>query len=199
MLCDDLHLGTYTDVQPSKINSEAAGIRSNGVYTAFPWQIESGGKMKVFNSFKIPENDEYKFSVNGPFLYGHSAQIIDFGFSPFADNLLCTGAEDGQVKLWVLPEEITSDIKECDGTLSGHTKKLSFVRFNPTANYALATAACDNTVKIWDVQRQENVLTYDDIQGNISGMHWNTNGSQIITVSKDKKMRVFDPRSVGAA
>jgi hypothetical protein len=45
---------------------------------------------------------------------------VDFEFSPFTDNLLATAAEDGHIKLWVLPEQVCQDITEDDGTLVGH-------------------------------------------------------------------------------
>ncbi len=39
----------------------------------------------------------------------HSAFITDFTFSPFDDRLLASGAEDGVIKVWQLPEELSGD------------------------------------------------------------------------------------------
>jgi coronin-1B/1C/6 len=76
---------------------------------------------------------------------------------------------------------------------------MSLIRFHPSADFTLASAACDNTVKIWDIQKQESTMTYADFQGNISAMSWNFIGSNLVTASKDKKVRVFDPRNPGTA
>ena len=42
-----------------------------------------------------------------PIIAAHSAFVTDFNFSPFDDRLLATGAEDGLVKVWQLPEELS--------------------------------------------------------------------------------------------
>ena len=47
--------------------------------------------------------------VQFPTIAGHSASVTDFTFSHFDDRLLVTGAEDGTVKLWELPEELGDD------------------------------------------------------------------------------------------
>ena len=44
-----------------------------------------------------------------PMVAGHSGFVTDFSFSSFDDRLLATSAEDGFVKLWQLPEELTKD------------------------------------------------------------------------------------------
>ena len=54
-----------------------------------------------------------------PMIAAHSAFITDFTFSPFHDRLLATGAEDGVVKVWQLPEELSGD-----ETLSSPTQVL---------------------------------------------------------------------------
>lgn len=104
MLTDEPYLGVYQDVRNSTTPSESSGVRSNGVYTCFPWHTGGGGLMSIFNAFQHDKLSDGKISPSGPFLRGHEAQIVDFEFSPFKDNLLATGAEDGHLKLWVLPE-----------------------------------------------------------------------------------------------
>jgi len=42
-------------------------------------------------------------------------------------------------------------------------------------------------------------MSYSDFSGNISALRWNPDGSNLITVSKDKKIRVYDPRSIETA
>jgi coronin-1B/1C/6 len=117
MLVDDPYCGVFQEVHSSTTPNESAGVRSNGVYTAFPWNTGSGGLMKVMNAYDVESLIDQKFDPSGPFLRGHSAQVVDFEFSPFSNNLLATGAEDGHIKLWVLPEKITGDITKEDADL----------------------------------------------------------------------------------
>lgn len=56
----------------------------------------------------LPLNSHGRF-VSFPTIAGHSAFITDFTFSPFDGQLLATGAEDGLIKLWQLPEELGKD------------------------------------------------------------------------------------------
>lgn len=56
----------------------------------------------------LPLNSHGRF-VSFPTVAGHSAFVTDFTFSPFDSHLLATGAEDGLVKLWQLPEELGKD------------------------------------------------------------------------------------------
>jgi coronin-1B/1C/6 len=81
-------------------------------------------------------------------------------------------------------------------TLTGHKRKVGTVRFSPTANNILATSASDFSVKIWDVEKGKDVLSVDGQHTDfISAAEWNWNGSQLATASKDRKVRVLDPRT----
>ena len=56
-------------------------------------------------------------------------------------------------------------------------------------------SGCDNTIIIWNVGTGEALLNLDDIHSDmIYNVSWNRNGSLICTASKDKKVRVIDPR-----
>lgn len=54
---------------------------------------------------------------------------------------------------------------------------------------------CDNVVIIWNVGTGEPLINLDDMHSDmIYNVSWNRNGSLICTASKDKKVRVIDPR-----
>lgn len=56
---------------------------------------------------------------------------------------------------------------------------------------------CDNVVIIWNVSTSEAVITIDEMHNDmIFSACWNRNGSLICTASKDKKLRVIDPRKM---
>ena len=67
--------------------------------------------------------------------------------------------------------------------------------FHPTADNVLATAAADMTVKLWDITKGEEKTSFDAFGDVVQGICWNWDGSQMAAVSKDKKIRLLDPRS----
>lgn len=59
----------------------------------------------------------------------------------------------------------------------------------------LLGTGCDNTIIIWNVGTGEALINLDDMHSDmIYNVSWNRNGSLICTASKDKKVRVIDPR-----
>jgi len=67
--------------------------------------------------------------------------------------------------------------------------------FNPVANNVLATSSTDFTVKLWDVEKGANMFTADGHTDIIQSVEWNYNGSSLASACKDKKVRVWDPRT----
>lgn len=59
----------------------------------------------------------------------------------------------------------------------------------------LPLPGCDNAILIWNVGTGEPLINLDDMhQDMIYNVSWNRNGSLICTASKDKKVRVINPR-----
>lgn len=59
----------------------------------------------------------------------------------------------------------------------------------------LLGAGCDNAIIIWNVGTGEALINLDDMHSDmIYNVSWSRNGSLICTASKDKKVRVIDPR-----
>jgi WD40 repeat protein len=127
---------------------------------------------------------------------GHSGEVLDLEFNPFHDSIVASCSEDGYAKIWKIPEGgLTEALETPVQSLSGHKRKVGTVNFNPVANNIIATTSTDYTVKIWDVEAGQ---TKFDISGHadiIQSSAWNYNGSLFSTASKDKKIRVVDPRA----
>lgn len=144
--------------------------------------------------------DFKKLDPSIPLLRSTGGNIIDFGISPFNDQLLITASEDAVLRMWVIPEDgLTTDVTEPDGELKGHSKKIALMRFHPCADYTMATTALDNSVKIWDIARQESSTQFRDLKNNCTSMEWSHNGSLLAVTTKDKTLTVFDPRLEGSA
>jgi coronin-1B/1C/6 len=122
--------------------------------------------------------------------------------NPFNDSLIASGADDGKVFLWRVPEGFTlhpnrnpDDIEDIGpvGKLSGHPRKVGHVLFNPAAENVLATASGDFTVKIWDIEAGNDKLTLK-LGDVVQSQSWSVNGSMLVTTSRDKRLRIWDVR-----
>lgn len=72
-------------------------------------------------------------------------------------------------------------------------RKVGQVLFNPAAENILASAAGDFTVKLWDIEAGSSKLNLK-VGEVIQSLSWSADGSQLVTTSRDKKLRIWDPR-----
>jgi coronin-1B/1C/6 len=77
--------------------------------------------------------------------------------------------------------------------LTGHLRKVGHVLFNPAAENVLASASGDFSVKLWDVEAGQAKLSLKH-KDTVQSLCWNAEGSQLVTTSRDKKLRVWDVR-----
>ncbi|XP_055003294.1 coronin-1C isoform X2 [Sorex araneus] len=98
--------------------------------------------------------------------------------------------------VWQIPENgLTLSLTEPVVVLEGHSKRVGIVAWHPTARNVLLSAGCDNAIIIWNVGTGEALINLDDMHSDmIYNVSWNRNGSLICTASKDKKVRLIDPR-----
>ncbi|OII77062.1 hypothetical protein cand_021890 [Cryptosporidium andersoni] len=147
---------------------------------------------------------------------GHNAGITNMSFSPFYNNILATSSDDKTIKIWSLPtsgeyydilnqdfmesqninrNEYILNITSPTSTLSGHEKRVYFCEFNHCADNILATASLDNKVVIWDMNKESEVFSMSNINCPCYDLKWNYLGTLLMTMNKDKKTRILDPRS----
>lgn len=166
-------------------------VKANGQFFAIPWQ-GGGGSLAV-----IRLNDPGKKKPDLPLLTGHSAQILDFDFNPFNDNVIATASMDGTTKIWGIPQGgLTENIKDALVTLDGDDKKVGICKFHPVASNVLTTAGTDNVnnpVRLWDIETGKDKCTVP-LPALPQSVSYNKNGSLFVTTTKDKKLRISDPR-----
>lgn len=78
---------------------------------------------------------------------------------------------------------------------SFHTSGFAPVSPSSVTGAVISILGCDNAIIIWNVGTGEALINLDDMHVDmIYNVSWNRNGSLICTASKDKKVRVIDPR-----
>jgi WD40 repeat protein len=161
----------------------------NGKYIAVSWNVGGGGAsgiLDVRNPSKLQDV---------ALLSGHRGAVLDLDWNPFNESILATSSNDATTKIWVIPEGGPRSTDQCAQDLRGHSKKVGTVKWNPVAENILASSGADFNVCVYDVRSGEAKATIGGHTNLISSCEWNYNGSLLATTSKDKKMRVIDPRS----
>jgi coronin-1B/1C/6 len=121
--------------------------------------------------------------------------------------VVASGGEDGKVAIW----KVESSLFEGWGSdhwvpqdfdpvvrIDASPRKIGQVLFHPTASLVLASASGEHTVKLWDLANPENprsiLVGHNDA---IQSIAFNPSGTLLATTCKDRKIRLFDPRTGG--
>jgi coronin-1B/1C/6 len=180
----------YDGVKPTRSAWDSNKVTASSKFVAVIWDTAGGGAFAV-----VDANNRGKVGQI-PLIAGHSGEVLDIEFNPFNDNIVASVSDDGYAKVWRIPD---SGLKENMTTpvqsLSGHKRKVGTLNHNPVANNVLATTSTDFTVKIWDIEAGQSFLDVTGHSDLIQSSTWNYNGELYATASKDKKIRVIDPRS----
>ena len=171
-------------------------LKTNGKYISVNWNASGGGAFAV-----IPVGEVGKSPDQVPLFRGHTAQVLDTDFDPFHDQRIASGSDDAKICIWEIPEDYSfhnyvdedgepKDIKPVK-ILSGHSRKVGHVLFHPVAENILASSSLDYTVRLWNIETGENIITlkHPDM---VTSMSFSYNGEHIATISRDKKLRVWN-------
>jgi len=121
-------------------------------------------------------------------LQGHSMAVFSASYAPDGTYLV-TGSRDAQLKIW------NSNNYELIQNIPAHLFAINHIAFHPTVPY-FATASMDKSIKLWgaDDFKLYKVISrekgYPSHVLSINKLAWN--GDQLISVSDDKKVIVWD-------
>ncbi|XP_067912776.1 coronin-7-like [Heterodontus francisci] len=181
------------DIRAGSAVSYGNHIKSSCAFIAFNANSPGGGSLGI-----LPlENGNWdKQQVSE--LQCHADLVTDFDFSPFDDGLLATCSADVTVKLWRLSDAVEQVSSAQNITLGPEAVRVEYVLFHPSADGVLASGA-GNTAKIWDLTQQKALTALEDHGDQIQSLTWKKDGCLLGSSSKDKKLRVFDPRAMCSA
>uniref|UniRef100_UPI00358F5562 coronin-1C-like n=1 Tax=Myxine glutinosa TaxID=7769 RepID=UPI00358F5562 len=182
----------YDDIRVSQITWDSTLCSVNPKFLAIVIDATGGGAFLV-----LPLGKTGRIDKGYPTVCGHTAPVLDIDWCPHNDTVIASGSEDCSVKVWQIPEEgLVKPLLDAVVTLERHRRRVGIITWHPTAHNILLSAGCDNVIYIWNVATGEAVfeLNHDMHPDLIYGVSWNSNGSLICTSSRDKHVRIIDPR-----
>ncbi|KAG1685086.1 Coronin-2B [Nymphon striatum] len=163
----------------------------NPKFLAIVEESAGGGSFIV-----LPINRTGRVDVNCGRVTGHQAAVLDIKWNPFNDNVIASCSDDCTIKLWYIPDEgLRGSLNDYIFEFVGHRRRVCYVEWHPTAENVLFSAGFDYLIIIWDVGKGEMMRTIDCHSNCIYSMSFNRDGSLLATTSKDKYLRIIEPRS----
>ncbi|XP_036407052.1 coronin-2A-like isoform X2 [Megalops cyprinoides] len=142
-----------------------------------------------------------KVDPHHPRVCGHRGNVLDIKWNPFNDFCIASCSEDTTVKIWDIPKHgVLRDMTVPRKELQGHSRRVGLIEWHPTASNVLFSTAYDYKVMVWNLDTPEQVIknpvrtigVHTDL---VLSMSFNTDGSQLATSCKDKKIRIINPRT----
>jgi coronin-1B/1C/6 len=184
----------YSDIKGALTSGESQYIKANAKFWAFG---KSTGGAPLFVR-KL--SDVGRSKLGAKYISTHKGRLIDFDFHPFIDTIVATSSDDCKVNINAFPSDgLTDNVTSPEISITGHKKKVALIKFHPAANNVIASASYDRTIKVWNIENAACIGTMTDCNDNIYSMSWNKDGSLLAATSKDKVLRLYDPRKQDAA
>jgi len=194
----DLHR-TWFNMRVNASAPDGDLLACSGKFFATPHQGAGGAVMvrSLENAGKVLETT--------PLVAGHRAPVVSLAFSPFDDNLLATGSDDCDIRIWNIPDEgVTEawDDANSAARLRGHNNGVRTLDFHPMAQNLLVSTSLDNTLALWDIESSalaRSVPISDDVgTGGCFNLAFDYKGDSVAAFCRDRALRVFDIRSMAS-
>eukprot|EP00007_Cunea_sp_BSH-02190019_P000220 CAMPEP_0174248912 /NCGR_PEP_ID=MMETSP0417-20130205/43316_1 /TAXON_ID=242541 /ORGANISM="Mayorella sp, Strain BSH-02190019" /LENGTH=954 /DNA_ID=CAMNT_0015328779 /DNA_START=49 /DNA_END=2913 /DNA_ORIENTATION=+ len=187
---------TFQNLQPDCFSRETNPVAVSERYLATPWK-GPGGRFAVVPLSKPGRHPD------DPLLFECGSNIIDLQFDPFHPDRLATAGEDGHIKVWKITDDqclrkkgrSDTNFTEPAVDLSGHLTKVNLIKYHPTVEGLLFSASGDGTMRLWDSINGKELLCMEGlIEDMVQDVSWGPDGSLIAVSTKDKKLKIIDPR-----
>ncbi|CAN7988059.1 unnamed protein product [Ixodes pacificus] len=180
----------YDNIRITKQSWDSNFCAVNPKFLAIIIEAAGGGAFMV-----LPLNKTGRVDVNQPLVAGHKGPVLDIAWCPFNDNVIASASDDALVRVWHIPNlGLVRPLTEPLVELPGHERRVGQVLWHPSANNVLLSVGQDCKIIIWNVGLGEilSVIDHPDV---VFSCAWNWDGSRIVTTCKDRKIRVYNPRS----
>ncbi|CAJ0947440.1 unnamed protein product [Ranitomeya imitator] len=181
---------------PGDLNCIAGATSRNG---GFIWDVKKGKMIIRFNedSKRIATCSGDGFcivrTIDGKVLhkYKHPASVFGCDWSQNNKDMIATGCEDKNVRVYYLATSSDQPLK----VFTGHTAKVFHVRWSPLREGILCSGSDDGTVRIWDYTQDACINVLSGHSAPVRGLMWNTEIPYLlISGSWDYTIRVWDTR-----
>ncbi|PJF17210.1 Coronin [Paramicrosporidium saccamoebae] len=170
-------------------------VKANPLFLSVHWDSAGGGAFLV-----QPLEKTGRLPTAVPLYTGHTGPVLDTDWSPFNDHVVASAGDDGRILVWNVPEGgPTETTSEYAGELKGHERRIVDLTWHPAAEAVLSSASHDMTVRLWDVTKGVAHQTLTGHTDAVLDQSWALVGDKLATTSRDKTVRIFDPRSGTAA
>ncbi|KAG7232239.1 hypothetical protein INR49_009383 [Caranx melampygus] len=112
------------------------------------------------------------------------------------------------VKIWDIPVcGVQQNLTKARKTLIGHSRRVGLIEWHPTAENLLLSSAYDYKVLLWDLSQVDAVIRHPvrvvlmpvhhryPSETLLLSVSFNGDGSRLAVTSKDRRIRVLDPRT----
>ncbi|CAH1647049.1 unnamed protein product [Spodoptera littoralis] len=180
----------YDNIKITRNAHDSNFCAVNPKFVAIVTEVAGGGAFLV-----LPLDHTGRLDFNASRVTGHKGPVLDIKWNPFNDNIIASCSDDCTVKLWHIPDGgLSMHLTDWLVELHGHKRRVAYIEWHPTAENILLSAGFDYLIFVWDVGKGEAVKVIDCHTDVIYCMSFNRDGSLLATTSKDKKLRVIEPR-----
>uniref|UniRef100_A0A667Y7T3 Coronin n=1 Tax=Myripristis murdjan TaxID=586833 RepID=A0A667Y7T3_9TELE len=176
---------------------------ANPCFIAVVTECGGGGSFLV-----LPIHHTGRVDPQHPRVCGHSARVLDVKWNPFDDHCIASCSEDCTVKIWDIPVcGVQQNLTQARKTLIGHSRRVGLIEWHPTAEGLLLSSAYDYKVLLWDVSQPgaalrspvrvvlAPLLHRHPPEMLLLSVSFSSDGSRLALTSKDRRVRVLDPRT----
>ncbi|XP_015248139.1 PREDICTED: coronin-2B-like [Cyprinodon variegatus] len=194
---------SYDGVPISRSVHDNHYCSANPCFIAVVTECAGGGAFLV-----LPIHCTGRVDPQYPRVCGHSGRVLDVKWNPFDDYCIASCSEDSTVKIWDIPVcGVQRDITKARKTLMGHSRRVAIIEWHPTAENLLLSSGYDYKVLLWDVSQAGTVIRHPvrvvlmpvhhryPSEALLLSVSFNSDGSRLAVTSKDRRIRVLEPRS----
>uniref|UniRef100_A0A3B4WCS5 Coronin n=1 Tax=Seriola lalandi dorsalis TaxID=1841481 RepID=A0A3B4WCS5_SERLL len=163
---------------------------ANPCFIAVVTECAGGGSFLV-----LPIHHTGRVDPQHPRVCGHSGRVLDVKWNPFDDHCIASCSEDCTVKVWDIPLcGVQQNLTKARKTLIGHSRRVGLIEWHPTAENLLLSSV-DAVIRYPVRVVLTPVHHRYPSETLLLSVSFNSDGSRLAVSSKDRRVRVLDPRT----